>query len=258
MTEKDNILNELNELKSSLAIPIAGNVYAVPAGYFDDLAQSVLKRIKALETNDAKVELGYLSPLLGSMTKEMPYAVPADYFNRLANVVSSIPQTSHHQQTAQEELETMSPLLSRLKKEMPYKVPDGYFENTTDFITTVNNKPAVKVVSFSRRSWVRYAAAAVVTGIIALSGFLIFNKPQSVEPGSKVLVKFTKDVNKMDEAQKDNLIDFIDAGLQGDESAQTNAANEKEIKELLKGVSDKELLDLNQQSEDLESVLMIN
>jgi hypothetical protein len=145
-----------------------------------------------------------------------------------------------------------------LKKEMPYTVPAGYFENTTDRIVTATDKPSVKVVSLTRRSWFRYAAAAIVTGIIVLSGFLIFDNRQPVEPGSKALAKFTKDVNKMDDTQKDDLIDFIDAGLVGDESAQINAANEKEIKELLKGVSEKELLDLNQQSEDLESVLMIN
>ncbi|MEI9913058.1 MAG: hypothetical protein WDO71_27555 [Bacteroidota bacterium] len=39
-------------------------------GYFEGLADQVLNRIKALETEDAAEELGYLSPLLNSISKK--------------------------------------------------------------------------------------------------------------------------------------------------------------------------------------------
>jgi hypothetical protein len=38
--------------------------------------------IKALEANDAKEELSYLSPFLSNVSKEMPYSVPAGFFSR--------------------------------------------------------------------------------------------------------------------------------------------------------------------------------
>ena len=64
MTQKDNILQELKELKSFLVNLSLQNVYSVPAGYFDGLAVQVMKRIKTLEAIDAKEDLNHLSPLL--------------------------------------------------------------------------------------------------------------------------------------------------------------------------------------------------
>ena len=84
MTQKDNILQELNDLKSSLVNVTRENIYTVPVGYFDGLAAQVISRIKAMEAVTPGEELGYLSPLLGNVSKEMPYTVPADYFEGIA------------------------------------------------------------------------------------------------------------------------------------------------------------------------------
>ena len=66
-------MNELANLGSVLANHDPQNFYAVPAGYFEGLADQILNRIKALEANDAKDELSYLSPFLSKVSKEMPY-----------------------------------------------------------------------------------------------------------------------------------------------------------------------------------------
>ncbi len=260
MTQKDNILLELKELNSSLVNLSQQNVYTVPANYFDGLTAQVIKRIKALEAIDTKEELVHLSPLLNSISKETPYTVPAGYFETLAdNVIKAVRERNDYQ-TAKEELEAISPLLSGLKKANPYTVPAGYFENITENIISAENKPTTKVISIGGRKWFRYAAAAVVTGLIVLSGFLYFGKNNSTaEPGSKVMAKITRDVKNMDTEQQDDLIDFIDAGLNGKESVQLKNNNRStEIKNLLIGISDEELKDFQEQSEDIQAVLLIN
>ncbi len=303
MTQKDNILQELNELKSSLAAISSQNVYTVPVGYFDGLTAQVLSRIKAMEAASPKEELSHLSPLLSTIDKQMPFTVPSGYFegveeylvqsviknqaaqtpkeeletlspllsNLKKEVPYSVPQgyfdelaarmmqsvnERNDYQTAKEELETLSPLLSGLKKEMPYSVPQGYFEQLASPINNEENKPAAKVIAITSRKWFRYAAAAVVVGIVTLTGFLLLGDEK--EPGVKALAKLSRDVKKMDETQKDNLIDFIDAGLSGEETVQANPATNSEIKDLLKGISEEELTDFQEQTEDIQDVLMTN
>ena len=63
----------------------------------------------------------------------------------------------------------------------------------------------------------------------------------------------------MNDTQKDDLMDFIDAGMNGDETAQVNTDNKAdEVKNLLKDVSDEELKDFQEQTEDVADVLMTN
>jgi hypothetical protein len=311
MTRKDNILQELSELNSTLATITPQNVYSVPAGYFDGLAAQVLNRIKAIEAANAVEELSYLSPVLSSFSKQMPFSVPQDYFEGLAEkaiqavresndylqkesfgqtakeemetlspllsglnkeMPYSIPQgyfeslaenqlqsidENNNNLSAKEELATLSPLLSGLKKEMPYSIPQGYFESLTENISKQENKPAAKVISLTSRKWFRYAAAAVVIGIISMTGFMLIGGEK--EPGGKALAKLTSDVKKMNDTQKDKLIDFIDAGMSGDETAQISTDNKSdEVKNLLQGISADELKDFEEQTEDLGDVLMTN
>jgi len=250
MTQRNNILQELGELNSSLVNLTPENVYSVPAGYFDGLTETMLNRIKAINAANAVDELNYLAPSLSKISKQNLYAVPAGYFDTLAeNAMQSIRESNDYQ-TAQEEIESLSPLLSSLKKQVPYSVPQDYFENIEAPV-----KPEAKVISITHRKWFRYAAAAVVVGIVALSGLLIFGIRK--EAGAKPLANFKRDIKKMDEAQKDNLIDFLDAGMNGKETAQVNTdVKSQEIKQLLQGIPDEELKDFQQQTEDIEDVLM--
>lgn len=255
MTQKDNILQELKELNSSLA-GRHQNVYSVPDGYFEGLIAEVISRIKAMEAANAVEELGHLSPVLSAMSKEMPYSVPSNYFEGLAENAMAVTK-SKDDLSAKEELETLSPLLCGLKKDLPYTVPQGYFENLTGRIIAEESKPVsrTKVISLTHRKWFRYAAAAVVAGLLIMAGLFYFDSKKL--SGGRTLAKFTRDVKKMDETQKENLIDFIDAGMTGDETVQVNPGSKTdEIKDLLKGVSEEELKDFQEQTEDLEGVLI--
>jgi hypothetical protein len=244
MTQSTNILQELKELKSSLAGISSQNIYSVPDGYFEGLTRQVLDRIKAIEAKDPLQELNYLSPLLNNVSRQMPYSIPVDYFQRLEEkLMQSVRERSDYQ-TAREELEALSPLLSGLKKQMPYSIPQDYFENLNEGAGVVaKNNSETKVVSISNRKWFRYAAAAVITGVVALAGFLFINNKLNNDP-AKSFAKFEKKLDKeikktSDKELKEFVQQFTDAGLTGEEKAQTNA--KEEMKDLLKDVSDTEL-----------------
>jgi hypothetical protein len=246
MTNKENILQELNELNSPLAAVILKNVYTVPAGYFEGLAAQVLNRIKAMEAKNAKEELGHLSPSLRKISGQMPYAVPAGYFEGLAENMMQLLrekngnlQKESFGQTAKEELETLSPLLNGLKKTMPYSVPEGYFHNLSE----TRHKPAARIVSITHRSWFRYAAAAVMTGVIILAGFIYINSRKSVDPVAQPYAWVKKSIQKVNNADIDAFVTLADEELTNQAVAATSPVKPEEIKELMKDVSDKEIQD---------------
>lgn len=214
------------------------NVYSVPDNYFEGLAAQIMGRIKALESGIEE------SSLLGSISKKMPNQLPAGYFDGLENKLMQSVLQSEKQQTASEELESLSPLLSNLNKKMPYSVPAGYFEN---FNVPANDitKQETKVVSLTSRKWFRYAAAAVVTGFVALSGFLIFgnNNKGTTDPGD--IVKTT-----VETVGEDDITNFIE--LTAEEAPViAMASTSAEVMDLVKNISDQEL-------EDFEKDLLLN
>jgi gas vesicle protein len=246
-----NISQELNELGSSLLNTGNQPVYTVPAGYFENLAEQVLGRIKALEADSATEELAHLSPLLSGIGKTMPYHVPAGYFEEIEErmLYAMMPAD----QPAGEELETLSPLLARLNKQMPFEVPQGYFDNVTVPVNEEKQPPA-KVIAITSRKWFKIAAAAMIVGVIATAALFLFRKPVTSE--AKIIANVKKEYKKMDESGKEKVADFIDAGLIGDEYADLSQTKEQEIKELVKDISEEELKAFQQTSEDMEDILL--
>ena len=283
MAQRDNILQELRELQSSLVdaslqdtysvpsgyfetlaeqvlqrirklevengfeelFPVLDTVsakmlFAVPAGYFDGLADQVLNRVKTLETENASREINNLSSLLASISKEMPFTVPAGYFDGIADTM--IEMVAAGNQTPEEELERLSPLLSGLKKEMPYSVPAGYFEGLNKTVDVETVKPKANVISITRQRWFRYAAAAVVTGVIVLSGFLFLNKPGSIDPKSESAEWVKKNLKKVSTDDIEKFADMADEGTLAvvtDVKKDIKEANE--VKELIKDIPQEEI-----------------
>jgi len=248
MTNRNTILNELADLGSDLKNHNPQNIYATPVGYFEGLADQILNRIKALEANDAKEELSYLSPFLSNVSKEMPYSVPARFFQDLSEDV--LKKISEHQdyQTSEEEIEALSPLLSSLKNKNPYSTPAGYFEKLENGV----EKKEAKIISITRRRWYRLSVAAVVIGIIAISGLAIFRSKQ-VDPNKNPQAWIEKNVDKKVSNEK------IDEFVKLAEDGSTNVTYEKddvkhtEIKELMKDVPEKEIVDFLNDAVALES-----
>ena len=238
MTNRNTILNELADLGSDLKDHNPQNIYTVPAGYFEGLADQILNRIKALESIDAKEELTYLSPLLSNVSKEMPYTVPPGFFQDLSDDV--LKKISGHEdyQTSKEEIGSLSPLLSSLKNKNPYSVPAGYFEA----LETKAEKKETKVISITRRRWYRLAVAAIVIGILVISGLLFINRNNKItianNPGKWI------EKNVVDKVNKDKIDEFVTlANDDNNEKVddQSEAAKKAEIKELMKDVPEKEI-----------------
>src|SRR5258705_2925612 len=238
MTNRNTILNELTDLGSSLKDQSLQNTYAVPAGYFEGLADQILDRIKALEATNAKEELRFLYPLLSNLTKKTPYTVPADYFQNFSDGMLHMLSEHADYQTSEEEIDTLSPLLSSLKNKKPYSVPAGYFEK----LETGIKKKETKVISITRRRWYRLAVAAVVIGIVAISGLVIFRSNQ-VDPKKNPLAWIEKNVDKKVSKEKiDEFVTLVDADNQKTDD-EPHAIKHAEIKELMKDVSEKEIQD---------------
>jgi hypothetical protein len=247
MTQRDTILQELHELKSSLADAVFQNVYQVPTGYFDGLAAEILKRIKALEATSPTEELENLSPLLNTISKKMPHSVPAGYFDTLGKKLEQTILTGN--ESAQEELETLSPLLSGLRNKKTYTVPAGYFENLQPAVDKENADSKAKVVSITSRKWFRYAAAAVVVGFVATIGFILLNKNESIDPASKSYAWVEKNLKKV---STNDINEFVELANEGTTDIVKTEAKD-EISNLLKDVSDKEIQEFLNETQSAET-----
>lgn len=162
MSNQKIIQEELRSLGSSLPV-LNSPVFSVPDGYFEGLAAVILAKVKSEAPLSSQAELNELSPLLASIPKVMPYAVPTAYFQENLD----IPQSA--------ETETPSPVLGAIGKQMPYGVPAGYFDAFPAQVLKSINRPTARVVPLFARRVVRIAAAAAVAGALLWSGLRLFS-----------------------------------------------------------------------------------
>ena len=135
------------------------------------------------ETENILNEMGELGNILKDASKDMPNAVPQQYFDLLAENIM-------HRIHVEEEIKSLTPLLGGINKEMPHTVPNEYFENL------LINKPATlksKIIKFG--VWKKLMSAAVVTGII-VGSFYIFKDEQKTDFTAEVQKISTEDLAK--------------------------------------------------------------
>ncbi len=138
---------------------------ALPDGYFDQLADTILAKIKGA---DISKEADEVSPMLQSLRGISVYQTPVGYFETLSNSILE----SLEDKTAAEELRSLSPMLYSIQAENVYEVPKGYFESVaSDLMNQLQPKSAKIIRMQSSRVWMRYAVAALFTGFMALSVF---------------------------------------------------------------------------------------
>jgi len=191
VNQPNYILNELQELSPTLAAIPKVNVFTVPEGYFETLpALLLLQTGKPVSTLNNTVPQGYFDNLAGNIMSRIKqddaaesellqgignknvFTVPAGYFEALAdNILSRI-----NNETAADETRSVSELVAGIGNKNVFNVPAGYFDNLASEVNTKLYTPA-KVVSMGpRKTILRYAAAAVVTGFLAMSAFFVYNK----------------------------------------------------------------------------------
>ena len=250
-------MNELRDLQSTLETHNPQNLYAVPYGYFEGLPTRIMNRIKALKATSPKEELRYLSSLLSNVSRETPYSVPVDFFQNFGdNVMQRINRNANHLpaeypgQTSEEEIESLSPLLGSLRNKNPYSVPDGYF----DSLETNTEKKEAKVISIKIRRWYRMAVAALVIGIVAVSGLLLINRKNSPISDSQAgtWIK-NKVMNKVSPEKIDEFVTLVTPAGTQKPVEENDAAAQAEVKELMKDVPQKEIDDFLNDAVALES-----
>jgi hypothetical protein len=145
------------------------NTYKVPDGYFEGFAEKMLSKAKATnpvkpEGLSASEELDSISPLLSGLQKNKtnPFSVPEGYFE--APIF------------AQGTTEELSPVLQQLKNINVYKAPADYFDQLpSEILNRVNDKKPARIIRANFGfQWIRYAAAAVLAGILITTALFIF------------------------------------------------------------------------------------
>jgi hypothetical protein len=179
MNLSDDIMNELKETCPLLASHARINVFSVPDGYFSELAERLMTY--SLLNTVEEIDFGKVETM----------RVPDGYFESLSsNILAKIKSQSEEQ--INNESEELSHLLFSLKDKNVFSVPENYFENLSDTIlNNLNlNKKSAKIISMSRaRSFWKYAAAAVVTGAIAVSSLQIFNSSPDMKKNNSVVTE---------------------------------------------------------------------
>ena len=148
------ISEELKGISPLLAGIEKRNVFSVPEGYFNTLTIDLFRKININSANEL--------------------SVPPGYFENLStNILNKIKLL---QNDPAEELRNLSPMLYSVQNENIFEVPVGYFRNLADDILTKVTGPQTKVIAIKRRDSIwKYAAAAVVTGVIGISSLMMFN-----------------------------------------------------------------------------------
>jgi hypothetical protein len=184
--ENETAAEELRTLSPALYSIQNENVFEVPAGYFDGLPDMIMAKINNGVNETAAEELKTLSPMLFSIQGVNVFEVPVGYFDSFSD--SILVKTNETNETAAEELRTLSPMLYSIQNENVFEVPKGYFAELADDILS-KVRPA-KVVTMRKRSnsFMKYAVAAVFTGMMALGVFKFTgnqgstgNRPETVD-----------------------------------------------------------------------------
>jgi hypothetical protein len=179
----------------------------VPAGYFENLSASILDKIKKQETSE-------LPEIFSTLKKETLFQVPANYFETLPDAILKKINTD------QDYSESLSEVLVNLKRVQPFTVPANYFsELPANILKKIQQPQEAKVVTMPGRfSVLKYAAAAVIIGGLALGVYKYSNQPKveettnvamdpSIEKG-KVMddKKFTETLNNL---SADEIVNYL-------------------------------------------------
>ena len=155
--------------EESLRFSKSEDTLSLPSGYFDNLANNILNRIKA--QGNALEEIKGLSSLLYSIQKINVFDVPGGYFEQLDKaILDRITIIS-----SSEELRGLSSILYDIQGKNVFEVPENYFNGLAG---TIKDKvrPTARVVNMRSRL-AKYASAAVIVGAIAFGLYKYTDKP---------------------------------------------------------------------------------
>lgn len=177
--QKEEVATGEDELPVVLKNIRAENIFTVPEGYFSRLADEVMEKIRFYQADDSS-SMDQIPQLLTGIQQKNVFDVPTGYFDNFASSV--ITRIASIDSNPRIELEYLSPLLLSVQQTNVFETPQGYFEDVQENIIKTVLPAKAKVVSMSGRSIFRYAAAAVITGAMALGVYKYANRPVVSKP----------------------------------------------------------------------------
>ena len=155
MNKREDIFMEIKNISASVAAIPFVNVFTVEETYFSKLPEIITSQINVgNDINSAEnlsVPEGYFESLAGNILNKI-YALESD---------------------VSVEVNEISPMIAGIKNKETLKVPDRYFDELT-FLS--KQKQTSKIIAVDKpRSFFKYAAAAMITGLVGLGIVNIFN-----------------------------------------------------------------------------------
>lgn len=235
MTRQAHILQELQELSPVVAAVPLCNVFtvpphyfewlptqvllatqhnpampAVPAGYFEQFASSVMDRIKAEDVETVTEETARLSPEIAAIGTENVFTVPKYYFEESRSALAANAGVAA-------ETELISPLVAGIGRTNVFNVPQGYFAQFKVEIPAQSGE--AKVIDMRGRLFsFKYAVAAALIGLISMSTlFMLHNNSQQTAAGVAVMAEASEMIqqNNVDETfntlSDDAIVSFLES-----------------------------------------------
>ena len=155
MNNREDIFMEINNISASVAAIPFVNVFTVEETYFSELPEIITSQIYiGNDINSAKnltVPEGYFKSLAGNILNKI-YALKSD---------------------VSVEVNEISSLIAGIENKETFTVPARYFDELT-FLS--KQKQTAKIIAIDKpRSFFKYAAAAMITGLLGLGIVNIFN-----------------------------------------------------------------------------------
>lgn len=237
MKKNKDIITELSQTAPALLQGDFIPLYQVPDQYFDQLTDSILKKIKSGELPNY------------TFTQKNPYTVPSTYFSDLPEIVLQKVKSTNSTQTVFDEMENISPLLNTINKNNVYTIPENYFAQIEKRIEPIA-KPAGTVTTKSRVfNLYRMAVAAVITAIIGIGIFLLTNTNNH---DNSNVVK-----TELHNLSEDDISTFLTQGDNTDNTSAptlTSSAVTVDLKKAIKDLPDEEINQFLQDSEIMEGI----
>ncbi len=175
MNELNEISVELQQISPFLASMEKVNVFTVPEGYFIGLAEKI-------------TVYSFMNVGKSDQRHAGPQEIPTGYFDNLSSQILN--RIKAETQNDEEELQQISPVLYSLKGKNPFTVPEDYFEKLSGKVMRKLKPEPAKIIPFNKvKAYWRYAAAAVITGGIAVSSLQIFNSSPDMRKSNSVVTE---------------------------------------------------------------------
>lgn len=212
------------------------------------------------ENNQIISELQEIAPQLAAAGRQLPFGVPAGYFDAFASSMllkvkeekfNDVPAGYFDQFALQvlnkvrsnevrNELEEISPFLNSLPKSMPFSLPKGYFETLQPSVPIEKATPA-KVISLGGASkWKQWAAAAAILFTLGIGWQFLFNKPVETMTASSNVTTASVDT-LLTGVDANSLTDFLEEEQANSEFASLLMVAEQDVETGVTQLTDEEL-----------------